>query len=589
MNLKSISRAIAVFLLMGGAAVFAQDSGTVTGLTARTILLKDMGESNRPVRATSFAIGDTAYFAFAAQGVAMEGGKTARLSAGWEFIRPNGEPLKIQDASLQPSGFHPDDPTLMRFKPMPGFSFKLSEPSGCYRVRLAVTDLVSKATSEIETPVFVFITEGAKNLVPEPEPRKTTALDEILLDKGFWAMPLDIFGAKTWAAGFGWTDTDHSGLRSATRQMTFLGQSVVEAKLDYKDDRPGEVSLSLYNRGDVGPIDNEDFTNRVSEVVSRLRTLCGRSPQSLAPPVGAAAAKYKSFILVWKRELDMIRMEYAWSMLKAEGAKKRGMQPEYINLSIVPGSNAAVSVIANQKVKVVPGALAKNVKRLPDGDVFIDGVPMVDQGEKGYCAAAAAERIMEYYGTDVDQHELAQRMSMGSGGVKFEDMVKGLRSVAQALGLQVKMMIEVDDGAIMRMIDDYNKMAKKMKKPPLDLSQLQKDNLYGAKKFWDLMDKDVFLASRTREKTAIDRFFGWVQEKIELGIPLCNGVIIGILPEEAELGQPSGGHLRLIIGYNAKTNEVLYTDSWGPGHERKRMPLNHAFAITTGLFTLEPK
>lgn len=588
--MKSISRAIAAFVLAGGMSVVAQETEAVTGLTARIVVLKDMGESNRPVRTTSFKVDDTAYFAFAAQGVTVEGGKTVRLTAGWEVIRPNGEPLRMQNTALQTSGFHPDDPTMMMLKPTPGITFRMSEPTGCYRVRLAVTDLVSKATAEVETPIFVFITEGAKNLVPEPEPRKTTAMDEIILDKGFWATPLDIFGAKTWAAGFNWTDTDRNGLRSAEKQaMTFMGQSVVEVKLDYKDNHPGEVFLSLYNRGDVGPIDNEDFTNRVTEVVNRFRTICGRSPQSLAPPVSSSAAKYKSFILVWKRDLDLIRMEYAWSMIKAEGAKKRGMQPEYINLSIVPGSNAVVSVTANQKVRVAPGSLAKNVKRLPDGDVFIDGVPMVDQGEKGYCAAAAAERVMEYYGTDVDQHEMAQRMAMGTGGVKFEDMVKGFRSVAQALGLQLKMLIEMDDGAIMRMIDDYNKMAKKMNKPPLDLSKLGKQNLYGKKTLWDLMDKDVFLASRTRERIAIERFFGWVQEKIELGIPLCNGVVIGILPEEAELGQPSGGHLRLIIGYNAKTSEVLYTDSWGPGHERKRMPLNHSFAITTGLFTLEPK
>jgi hypothetical protein len=46
--------------------------------------------------------------------------------------------------------------------------------------------------------------------------------------------------------------------------------------------------------------------------------------------------------------------------------------------------------------------------------------------------------------------------------------------------------------------------------------------------------------------------------------------------------------MRLIIGYNDKTGEILYSDSWGAGHELKRMPLAQAVSMTTGLTTLEP-
>ena len=52
--------------------------------------------------------------------------------------------------------------------------------------------------------------------------------------------------------------------------------------------------------------------------------------------------------------------------------------------------------------------------------------------------------------------------------------------------------------------------------------------------------------------------------------------------------QSGGGHMRLIIGNNAKTHEILYTDSWGPGHELKRMPEDRAFAITHDAFFLKP-
>ena len=33
----------------------------------------------------------------------------------------------------------------------------------------------------------------------------------------------------------------------------------------------------------------------------------------------------------------------------------------------------------------------------PDGAVYIGGVPMVDQGRKGYCACAATIRLLRAY------------------------------------------------------------------------------------------------------------------------------------------------------------------------------------------------
>jgi hypothetical protein len=47
--------------------------------------------------------------------------------------------------------------------------------------------------------------------------------------------------------------------------------------------------------------------------------------------------------------------------------------------------------------------------------------------------------------------------------------------------------------------------------------------------------------------------------------------------------------MRLIIGYNPQTREILYSDSWGLGHEEKRMSLEDAYVITTGLIVVEPR
>jgi hypothetical protein len=46
------------------------------------------------------------------------------------------------------------------------------------------------------------------------------------------------------------------------------------------------------------------------------------------------------------------------------------------------------------------------------------------------------------------------------------------------------------------------------------------------------------------------------------------------------------GHMRIINGYNKKTNEIIYTDSWGAGHEKKSMSTEKAWTETLRLFVV---
>jgi hypothetical protein len=64
-------------------------------------------------------------------------------------------------------------------------------------------------------------------------------------------------------------------------------------------------------------------------------------------------------------------------------------------------------------------------------------------------------------------------------------------------------------------------------------------------------------------------------------------LILGIYPEKG-IPQMAGGHLRLIIGYNDETDEIIYTDSWGAGHEQKRMKTPTAYGSTTSLRMIRP-
>jgi ribonuclease HI len=555
-------------------------------LSARVAIMLSKGEKERPEETSSLAIGETGFGVIWVKGFRATEDGSLNLEGAWEIVAPNGKPLPIETATLGATNTAEAGPNGVLLRPVPAWRLPPSDPSGSYRVRVTVTDTVSHATAKAEAPFYVFLTTGGKTQITAPTENAPMALDTTLLAPGFWSMSVDDFAGSTWIHQFAWQSEDQTEARSTAPKLTFMDQPLAEAKIRFAGGRPSEVNLSFYNRGDRGVISNTQFTNLTAMVTARLKTLAGRAPQDLTPRTGNSAAT-KQTILVWKREPSILRLEYAWSTPKQEGASRRTFLPEYVNMTLMPATNnLSKSVMAGtQAAKTSTAALSRNVTRLPNGDVYIDKIPMVDQGEKGYCAAAAAERILSYYGTDTDQHELAQRMLMQTGGgASFESLIKGLRAIAHTLNVQVKMHMDQDARAFERMIDDYNKEARKAHAELID--PRRRDTAHT--NIWSQFDTALFLKSRLKERVSMEKFFKIVQTKVEAGIPLCQCCVVGILPEEAQIGQAPGGHLRLIIGYNLKTREVLYSDSWGAGHERKRMDVGQAFAITTGLFTLEP-
>ena len=112
---------------------------------------------------------------------------------------------------------------------------------------------------------------------------------------------------------------------------------------------------------------------------------------------------------------------------------------------------------------------------------------------------------------------------------------------------------------------------------------------YSFGSLFEAFDWEVYTNYKlTREAYELKKFRKHVKEKIDSGIPLVWSVMLGKVPE-ARLPQARGGHMRTIIGYNAKNDELVYSDSWGPGHEFKKMAMTVAFTITTRLDLLAPR
>ena len=451
-------------------------------------------------------------------------------------------------------------------------------------------------------------------------------IGEELASESFWKSDPVLFVRRHNDSGFEFTSEQRDGADS--RQdggVTCFGLPVYESRISFGQLGGIErVELMLYARSGTekvrtitGP-DGSKFRRRVrldksitrDEFAATLDTVRGRltvqgrkQPAIVKEPSGSEGGRQRS--QTWPRTTLPTEATLTWNY-DQHGKSTTTFKPGFIRLAVNgPARLATASGIGTRKAVAAKGAkkITGNVidESKGRGDVFIDNVPMVDQGQKGYCSVAAAERVLRYYGVEVDEHQIAE--AAGTTAEEGTD-VRAMKRSVEAIGKRFRLGMVVCSGPVDKgnganissLLDEvrlYNRAAKKAKKPEIadDVYITQHGNTfsYSPMSAYRAMDPEVMKEMKLsgQQKSKFTKFKKDVHDQIIRGIPLFWGVTLGIYPEPGLL-QEGGGHMRLIIGYNDKKNEILYTDSWGAGHELKRMPVDWAWTITHSLMYMKP-
>lgn len=412
------------------------------------------------------------------------------------------------------------------------------------------------------------------------------SLDTLLTNPETWNSSPNTFMQKAAPLGFEWGSEARDSARCVAPGRTFLNEPVLETVVRFHSNSLAHALLSLYNRGDAGDMELAAFQSRFDRIADSLTAMAGARGKPVTT-TGPVRVNIKTVTLSWSRGGLSYILESSWTRSKEPLQNRTIEKPEYINLTLLrTGAQAVNAITGPPKVGINLALLRKMIKKNDAGDVYLENVPMVDQGEKGYCAVATTERVMRYYGAEINQHELAQKaMTATGGGTSPDALLKALKAMAGILNVRIAIIENMSLSDINSMVQNYNRFAKKTNDPEI---VLPKSGLIDLGQIFNTMNKATFIQMRTSNPGAIERFTKSVREKISAGLPLAWSVMMGFVTEEPAVPQASGGHVRLIIGYNDKTSEILYSDSWGRGHELKRMKRADAFAITTGLFTIEP-
>lgn len=412
-----------------------------------------------------------------------------------------------------------------------------------------------------------------------PSQAAPEALDPVLQIDGVWALKQDDFQTATRGLPFRWNSTARDSARASGKELTLLGLPLVELVARFANEKVTQMTAVIYARGDTGEIQREAFEALLRQSIGALDTF---TKVKFTARGKDATSAVKADGVYWKTPRAHYLLEYSFT--KEVKSRAVPFRAEFIRLEISPPQNTTsllTTATNSPKIKFSGGLRVK--RDLEKGDVWITGVPMVDQGEKGYCVVASAERVLRFYGSEVDQNELAQIANTGDRGTSPSAMAEALKKLSQRLRIRVRDLEKAEVRDYLKLQTDYNRAAKKANAPVIP----DMGNAIDLGLMYQTMKANVLREVRTRNRADVGRFQREVQDEIDKGVPLLWSVQLGLFPEPG-VPQSGGGHMRLIIGYNAKTQELLFSDSWGAGHELKRMPIDVAWTITTGLLTIEP-
>lgn len=330
---------------------------------------------------------------------------------------------------------------------------------------------------------------------------------------------------------------------NVTIDLSFFDEKVPleEVVVDFDNGTLLGLTVSICNRGDGGQIDPNDFNERFRACGKEIGARLGVRPKERE---ASATQGLESEGWTWKSAAGIAVLEHnPEAPVKIEFLRMRIARPD------ARGAYAAAMETRNN-VMVRDADLLARVRKDDKGNVFVDGVPMVDQGQKGYCVVAAVQRIFEYYGIPCDQHQLAQ-----------------IAGADPRLGTNPLVVNETLGKIDYRFNTRFEVLAIASQK---GLVQLEKGKYIG-----NPVDERDF------EKL--------IRRYIEYGIPLLWSLTLGVYPEEPAIAlQAGGGHMRMIIGYNEKEKKIIFSDTWGAGHEFKTMDEHDAYEATEGLYLLKP-
>lgn len=348
-----------------------------------------------------------------------------------------------------------------------------------------------------------------------------------------------------------------SSFRSYTKDdFQMFGAHPYSVAMYAENDKVTGFSLVFANKGDLFSakgggemhFDKDTPPAEAAKIVKKamdkdLAAISEKLVQKLGPPKKERFGEGKA------GRMNMQRWDWrghAILLAEAEG--------EYVGIQVVTTAFAdAGGKSGHTSDSVIRAQALANLEKRENGDIVIGDIPMVDQGPKGYCAPATAERAMRYLGVPADMYILANAGNTGYGGGTSLDML--LDGVGRLIRAKA------------RSFDAWT--------GELKMKEIAKYVDKGVPLMWCLCSTKGFndtANKRTKERKNVTDWASWKTK-------VTSESASNSLPKDKDTR-----HVVLVIGYNKETNEIAFSDSWGEDYKERWITLPEAQQVSDDRF-----
>lgn len=359
------------------------------------------------------------------------------------------------------------------------------------------------------------------------------------------------------AARLGWpqeseTSFDASFRRYPGPQVRLFGARPFSEVLYAEAGHPSAISIIFANKGDSVTVEpgGRGMPLRASEI-RVMRRAIEDDERALTEALTSLFGEPQTARVGEGRAMRETAKRWDWRGHTFLVSAPRG---EYAALRIVPTEVADAGRMSRVPASVVRERAVARVQSRPNGDVVITDIPMVDQGPKGYCVPATWERYMRYMGVPADMYALAMAGNTDAGGgTSVNDILWGVRDVVTRSGRRLDTpAVRLDTAGVARFIDRGLPIMWAMYSTD-EMNEAVEERRSGRGK---MEDPETWSASLDEARQAARRW---------------------------RPGRESG-HICMITGYNPKTGELAFSDSWGPAFEERWITVEEARAVSQGRF-----
>ena len=326
-------------------------------------------------------------------------------------------------------------------------------------------------------------------------------------------------GAQTMAARLKYRLANDGGegvirYSAYVNKLPCFGSKVTQVRASERDGKLLQVALILGNKGDSAKGTKESAVKNalgkeVKELRKAINDVLGKSEK------GQLSLSGKNVRVDWWKCGDSA------VVLDAESG-------EFIILRFMSIATFEAGVSRKEaRQKVQAANLLKNIDKKENGDVYLMNIPMVDQGPKGYCAPASLERVFLYLGIQgVDMHRIADDAKTGvGGGTSSEELEKIAQKWGRRYGVSTHT-ASFKFRSIQKAIDE------------------------GLPMIWTMWSSNPYteranLNTHARQTMTTEQWLKTLKKQKKIK------------------DVREGPHICLVIGYNATTNEIAVSNSWG--------------------------